>query len=83
VIKDRPLHVVTVHGPIPAKPIAPVKVVHVGTRLYYLGRSGTVVRINYHPRWGDFFALSAEDDGAYELISASGADGQFEVLPAS
>jgi hypothetical protein len=57
------------------------RVVTVGTRILYLGRTWTVDRINNHPRWGDFFALTAEDDGSYELISAVGADGNFEVLP--
>jgi hypothetical protein len=55
----------------------------VGTQLRYMGRIWVVDRINYHPRWGDFYALTALDDGAYELISAQGADGNFEVVPAA
>jgi hypothetical protein len=52
----------------------------VGSRILWLGRIWTVDRINYHPMLGDFYALTAEDDGAFELISARGCDGNFEIL---
>ena len=76
----RPLHTVSVGGPVPASQIVSPTLVYTGCRIRFLGRTWTVDRINYHPRFGDFFALTAEDDGSYELIGARGCDGQYEVL---
>jgi hypothetical protein len=54
--------------------------VKIGDRLLFFGRTWTVTRVHPDRRYGDLYALRAEDDATTELISANGADGGFEVL---
>ncbi len=53
-----------------------------GMHVRWMGREWHVDRIYNHPRWGHYFACTAEDDGSYELINLNGNDGGIEVLAA-
>ena len=52
----------------------------VGTKLLFFGRVWSVIRVHPDRRYGDLYALLAEDGGTTELISANGADGDFEIV---
>lgn len=51
-----------------------------GARIRYFGEVWTVVAIYSHPLFGEFWRLESEESGRYDLISAKGSDGNYELL---
>lgn len=72
----QPLGTVSPIGALPARP----RQVDIGSRIRFFGAEYIVDRIHQHPSFGEFWAMHDVVDGRYELISAKGNDGNFEVI---
>jgi len=60
---------------------SPPRAVRVGDQIRFFGQEWTVAAIYPHPLIGEFFRLE-RGEGEWDLISARGHDGNYELLSA-